>query len=876
MAINLDRDVIIDVNLDDGKIVKPNNASYYNTDSNIAFFYVKLRKTVDGIVEYIKKEDAHKYTVKMKIVKPKSLNVKSINSIMSDDIIDGDCALYKFTIDNSLMNEVGNPFCYISIVYNEQELVTDGFTYTVKQDPLGEYNAILLNDPDMPLLLKLIETIQNQYENIDDINIRDDKTFSSHKIIQLLERKVDIDQNNFATKTELTENISKKQDKLVSGANIKTINGESILGNGDISVATKTELTENLSSKQNTLVSGTNIKTINGESILGNGNIEITRGSNIDTSNFATKTELTENISKKQDNLVSGTNIKTINGQSLLGNGNIEITGGDNTEGTPAREESTSYVITYNTGFDTTNGTFMDPGGSDTYGANPEYIALDLGYEYKVSGATNTFSWLTIIGYNSNKTFTKVVDSGGDNPNPVTFTADETTAYIRVGIMNDTQVIVTKKIPGTSGGSIDTTNFATKTDLAKKQDKLVSGTSIKTINGESILGSGNISISSGGGSVITPSEGLNGMVSVLTFGADSSGNNDCTSAIQSALDHSNSTGQTIYFPPGRYKVLNTLYVGEYASMKGDNNSITGIGEHNGSGNKNNVVWITYATKVFQGKNKSETELQGCKLCMEGMTLQCEQNHNNSVVFYKLLLNNANIRDCLIRSYGTVILGSMCYVTTITHNWFLDIRNYFFKSKYIDGLIDQKPPAMTDSYITDNYINGSVLSNNHTGFDIHFPNYSVIHNNFIDFWKTGINISSGQGLAVTNNTFQFCMRGIFLETASHISIMNNTFGLMNYSNHKANYINVGTDISSWETTWSGIYISYQCTEINIHCNMGMTVDKLIRINGYGYRNFFIRDNTHGNINNIIDTISMNASTGVDNGGKNVFVQTITSS
>jgi hypothetical protein len=37
-------------------------------------------------------------------------------------------------------------------------------------------------------------------------------------------------------------------------------------------------------------------------------------------------------------------------------------------------------------------------------------------------------------------------------------------------------------------------------DLANgKQDKLVSGTNIKTINGESLLGEGNIVISSGGG-----------------------------------------------------------------------------------------------------------------------------------------------------------------------------------------------------------------------------------------------------------------------------------------------------------------------------------------------------------------------------------------
>lgn len=50
----------------------------------------------------------------------------------------------------------------------------------------------------------------------------------------------------------------------------------------------------------------------------------------------------------------------------------------------------------------------------------------------------------------------------------------------------------------------DTSDFATKEQLAAKQDALISGTTIKTINGTSLLGSGNIIIeSSGGGSEIT-------------------------------------------------------------------------------------------------------------------------------------------------------------------------------------------------------------------------------------------------------------------------------------------------------------------------------------------------------------------------------------
>ena len=60
--------------------------------------------------------------------------------------------------------------------------------------------------------------------------------------------------------TTLTNSIATKQDTLVSGTSIKTINSTSLLGSGDISV-------------QESLVSGTNIKTINGTSILGSGDI---------------------------------------------------------------------------------------------------------------------------------------------------------------------------------------------------------------------------------------------------------------------------------------------------------------------------------------------------------------------------------------------------------------------------------------------------------------------------------------------------------------------------------------------------------------------------------------------------------------------------
>lgn len=139
-----------------------------------------------------------------------------------------------------------------------------------------------------------------------------------------------------------------------------------------------------LSDKQDKLVSGDNIKTINGKSILGEGNITIQgEGGNIDLSEYITKTELdnkgyltsipseyitetelnnkgyatTEALNGKQEKLTSGDNIKTINGQSILGKGNITIEGGNGNanivELTQAeydalveKEEGTIYIIT--------------------------------------------------------------------------------------------------------------------------------------------------------------------------------------------------------------------------------------------------------------------------------------------------------------------------------------------------------------------------------------------------------------------------------------------------------------------------------------------------------------------------------------------------
>jgi hypothetical protein len=95
-----------------------------------------------------------------------------------------------------------------------------------------------------------------------------------------------------------------------------------------ISTATQTALDK----KQDKLESGTNIKTIEGNSILGPGNINLDKSavglSNVDNTTDKDKpisTATQTALDKKQDKLESGTNIKTIEGNSILGPGNINL-----------------------------------------------------------------------------------------------------------------------------------------------------------------------------------------------------------------------------------------------------------------------------------------------------------------------------------------------------------------------------------------------------------------------------------------------------------------------------------------------------------------------------------------------------------------------
>lgn len=159
---------------------------------------------------------------------------------------------------------------------------------------------------------------------------------------------------------------------------------------------------------------------------------------------------LDKEMATKQDLLVSGTNIKTINSQSLLGEGNIEIESGSNIPFLFIN--STTHL-------------------SGDFAAVKNAIANKTPFE---------LYYVNILGYNDIAA-PEVCFVSGENIQ-ATFHFESTTA-------NHTVVQTT----------ITPTGVSADTSYHSYQEQLVSGTNIKTINGESILGEGNLDISGGGG-----------------------------------------------------------------------------------------------------------------------------------------------------------------------------------------------------------------------------------------------------------------------------------------------------------------------------------------------------------------------------------------
>ena len=240
---------------------------------------------------------------------------------------------------------------------------------------------------------------------------------------------------------------------------------------------------------------------------------------------YASKTELEE----KQDTLVSGTNIKTINGQSVIGSGNIEIQGGELPIATADTlggiKVGAGLSINPDTGvLSTTGGGTADSVEWDNVLSKPDDI---------VNITERLAAKLDTATYNSEKanfalkselpdtstlaTKSEVTSGLATKLDVATYNVDKPTFALKTEIPDISGLATKTELSGkldtatynSEKASFETKenaaatyqvkgDYATTAQLNSKQDTLVSGTNIKTINGKTILGEGDITIQGGG------------------------------------------------------------------------------------------------------------------------------------------------------------------------------------------------------------------------------------------------------------------------------------------------------------------------------------------------------------------------------------------
>ena len=341
--------------------------------------------------------------------------------------------------------------------------------------------------------------------------------------------------------------LAAKQDTLVSGTNIKTINNESLLGSGNINVSGGGSLPTDVR------INGTSITSNDIADIKTNGTYNATSNKIATMSDLPTKvSDLTNDSgfidntyhdSTKQNTLVSGTNIKTINNQTLLGSGNITIEGTVN--------ELVSPVILNQL----SDGYYRLPSGCVVYSMTGDLLytieksALLSITNNVVSGNDITTYWIieddTSFEVNSDES---IIDVTSDpNVNIKYGVICEDTGDVVHYDKSLSDFITSETDPVFTASAAHGITSTDITNWNSKQPALVSGTNIKTINNESILGSGNINISGGGGTatdvqVNGTSITSSGVANLLTNSAYNSSSNkiatmtDVSNAVASKLD----------------------------------------------------------------------------------------------------------------------------------------------------------------------------------------------------------------------------------------------------------------------------------------------------------------------------------------------------
>ena len=538
--VNEDSEKIASLNTEMGNKANsadvPTNTQFNNLAGEVA-------NKADKTSVYTKAEADEKYATNVELNHVKAeLATKADTSSLNDYALKSEITGLATKEELANYQPIGDYATTTQLNSKQDTLVSGTNIKTVNgQSILGEGNieisgaitvdTALSETSENPVQNKVITAALNGKQAAGDYALKSETATKSELALTNAELEHKADKTSVYTIQEVNNKLATKQATLIQGNNI-TLSEPDSEGKVTISasqpdgLATKTELTEGLATKLDT-------------SVYNSEKANFALKSEIpDTSGLATKeeisdmetktsaaatyqpkgdyagqqevTDITANVTalqaNKQDTLVSGTNIKTINGQSLLGGGNIEIQ-------QPIAGADTLGGVKVGTGLS------INPESGVLSANAPEWNNISGKPEDIVNITERLASKLDTATYNSEKSSFATKDELNSKADASAIADMATQTWVQgqgyltavpsnyVTDSELTEGLAGKQNIGDYALKSDLNTLATKEELAtkadasalsSKQDTLVSGTNIKTINGETILGAGDIVIQAGG------------------------------------------------------------------------------------------------------------------------------------------------------------------------------------------------------------------------------------------------------------------------------------------------------------------------------------------------------------------------------------------
>ena len=399
----------------------------------------------------------------------------------------------------------------------------------------------------------------------------------------------------------------------------------------------------------------------------------------------------------------------------------------------------------------------------------------------------------------------------------------------RINTLNNRVDNIANNSGGSSGGSIDTSNFATKaelnTNLSQKQDKLVSGTNIKTINGQSLLGDGNIAITSSGGS----SGG-----STPNYGIIADGVTDNSAIIRNALTQTN----YLILPSGKIYLASTIdlesgttvtSLGDTEIITNDNPAFRCNGILNDRVTPNTVEFkhdITISNLTFTFKSEAETSALRFNSVNNVNVFNCRTTNISLIT-----LSTAYAASELVNpDYDTVAAGGIVNEDCLSNNIRICDNTVYCtngNTRTVGIVVCYCKNVIISRNIVRNAIDGVRIWGGNVGPGCYnrdemeyYCKYITVSNNIVENTVGGIWAGRGTHITFTGNTVNKCtdvaldFEGCYSCTAVGNTVTDSRNGAMGvmFSAKKISFIgNTCTDTGALE---QGVFMFCQTSDSNL--------------------------------------------------------------